>query len=67
MEHYWRGGFLAFDEDGYLYGSALNHLFKVDPQTWESETLVDNAALFAQDAAGNIYFSRGDKLYQYKK
>ncbi|WP_054950758.1 ligand-binding sensor domain-containing protein [Numidum massiliense] len=67
VEHYWRGGFLAFDEDGYLYGSALNHLFKVDPKTWESETLVDNAALFAQDAAGNIYFSRGHKLYQYKK
>ncbi|HWO75600.1 MAG TPA: hypothetical protein VNM69_06710 [Bacillus sp. (in: firmicutes)] len=47
--------------------AELNSLFTVavNPDTLEHETLVENANLFAEDAAGNFYFARGHKLYQY--
>jgi ligand-binding sensor domain-containing protein len=29
--HLWRGGFLQFDADGYLYGQAHGELFRINP------------------------------------
>ncbi|SDQ15395.1 hypothetical protein [Virgibacillus salinus] len=65
--HLWRGGALTFDDDGNLYGQTHNELFKVNPETWEKETLAEDATLFAQDADGNFYFARDHKLYQYQR
>jgi streptogramin lyase len=63
--HYWRGAFLQLDTDGNFYGSTLGKLFKFNPTTWEVEILNNDAALFAKDRNGNLYFSRGTDLYRY--
>ncbi|WP_081798108.1 hypothetical protein [Neobacillus dielmonensis] len=65
--HLWREGSLQFDKDGYLYGQTHGEIFRINPDTLDTKVLVKDATLFAMDPAGNIYFSRGDKLYQYKR
>lgn len=65
--HYWRGAFLSYDNAGYFYGSSTGKLFKFNPSTWEVEVLETNAALFAKDLNGSLYFARGTELYRYVK
>jgi hypothetical protein len=60
----WVNGVLNFHE-GMLYGRAMGRIFRLDPQTWESEVLVERTSYFAQDPQGRIYFSRGETLYQF--
>ncbi|WP_218091777.1 hypothetical protein [Paenibacillus solanacearum] len=49
---------LHFHQDGYLYGTAVDNVFRLDPQTWEYETLAARTSLFAQDGAGNVYMTK---------
>lgn len=61
---YYTGRDLVYGEDGYLYGTTLGKVFKLDSETWEMKVLADNAELFAQDVDGDIYFARGAELYK---
>jgi streptogramin lyase len=57
---------VLLDENGYLYGTTLGHLFRINPATLDVETLADGAYLLAQDRAGNFYFARGPSLFVYE-
>jgi hypothetical protein len=58
---YLKPNVLRFHRDGYLYGTAAGAIFRFDPRTWEHETLVPQASLFAMDDAGHIFFVRDRK------
>lgn len=62
----WLGGTIRFHSDGCLYGTALGHLFRYRPGGSAFEFLADNAAYFAQNAEGTMYFTRGTELYEYR-
>lgn len=65
--HYWRGAFLSFDADGHFYGTSTGKLFKFNPDSWEVEILETNAALFAKDMQGDLYFARGSELLRFDR
>lgn len=63
---------LLLDADGYLYGTTLGQLFRIDPATLDPanpqpETLVSDAYLLAADDAGDLYFARGTRLFTYAR
>lgn len=68
----WRGVYLApnglhFHTDGMLYCKAVRSIFRIDPHTLEKELLASDAAQFAQDERGDIYFVRDrTQLYKYE-
>jgi hypothetical protein len=61
------GGYLNFFKDGILYGNSVHSIFRLNPKTWEKETLALDASLFAQDDNGDIYFAKDvSELYRYR-
>ncbi len=58
--------FLEYDAaTGGFYGSSKGNLFRLDPETMQTEVLNDEAYLFGRDACGDLYFSRGADLYRH--
>lgn len=59
-------GMSLYSGDSRFYGNMNGRLFRFDPESWEIEFLAENARLFAQDRAGNVYFARETDLFQWK-
>lgn len=57
---------LAFVGDQ-LYATTANRLWEIDPDSWEAEPLAeDGVKHLAVDRNGDLYFTRGTRLFQYK-
>lgn len=63
--HIWRSAFLVLHPDGYIYGTDLEKLFRLDPKTQEVTELTKDAALLVMGKDGTLYFKRGTELWSF--
>lgn len=64
VDHVWRADMLAFTAEGILRGQVNGRIVSVDPTTLAVTVHATESNLFAMDAAGAMYFSRGVDLYR---
>jgi len=54
--------------DGYVYATVGGKLYRIDPATKQTVTLVSGgASLLAQDNNGDLYYVSGVNLFKYDK
>lgn len=66
--HVWRDGKMETGSDGYVYVTIGSRLYRINPATKNTDTLVSSgAARLAQDNNGDLYYVLGNELFQYDK
>ena len=64
--HIWRVGFLLLHPSGFIYGTANDEFFRVDPLTMDVLTLKKGVGLLAMDSEGILYTRDTENLWSYK-
>ncbi|MCM0647583.1 Ig-like domain-containing protein [Clostridium swellfunianum] len=59
----WRPVYLKWSKDGLLYANVAEKLTCINPETMESEFIVDTA-MFTLSDDGNIYYTKGVNFYR---
>ncbi|RKN84371.1 hypothetical protein D7M11_12825 [Paenibacillus ginsengarvi] len=64
----WRDAKMELNSDGYIYVTVGGKLYRIDPATKNTETVVSSgASLLAQDNNGDLYYTSGVNLFKYDK
>lgn len=61
--HVWRSAFLVKHPDGYVYGTDLGKLFRIDSKELSVQVLAEQAGLLVMSADGTLFFRRKTELW----
>ncbi|TMV51493.1 hypothetical protein FE783_06875 [Paenibacillus mesophilus] len=66
--HVWRDAKMELNPDGYVYVTIGGKMYRIDPATKNTETLIaSGASLLATDNDGDLYYVSGVNLFKYDK
>lgn len=62
--HLWRNAFIVHHPNGYVYMSANNDIFQIDPKTMAVTKVLEGAGMLIMDSKGTLYFKKSTNLFR---